>query len=383
MVTGPLGGKIVKRIILAVAIFMVLCGISQATTLHNLTDKSATVAVGWYFPCDDGDNAATSTGKCTITSLINLWLAGFTMTGNLVLSSDANEGMSGGGLADCDNATTSKVLWDATTNKFSCGTDQNAGGTPGVITVANEAGDTTSFPTFVTAATGDLGPKTNANLKYNASTGLYESTGFNAGSLGYTVSKTSGAAGDMSVYEANSTDTHGAGFRGPDSITGDGAYRIKLPDARAAAAGSVLAVTNAGEAGSGTAASPYIQTGSWIVPLLKSQVFTQCFTKESPEATFDRNLWRTPVGITIVAAHCLATGGTSLTGGFQECDGNGANCAGIDGATTMTCTAGTTVDDDGNLSNPSIDAGDFINWTTASVSGTQTEVVVCFDFTMP
>lgn len=39
------------------------------------------------------------------------------------------------------------------------------------ITVANEASDTTCFPVFVTAATGDLGPKTNANLAYNASTG--------------------------------------------------------------------------------------------------------------------------------------------------------------------------------------------------------------------
>lgn len=37
-------------------------------------------------------------------------------------------------------------------------------------TVANEAADTTCFPTFVTAATGDLGPKSNAALTFNAST---------------------------------------------------------------------------------------------------------------------------------------------------------------------------------------------------------------------
>ncbi len=45
-----------------------------------------------------------------------------TLTGHLTLSGDANEGISGGGLADCD-AVKSKLQWDATTNKFSCATE--------------------------------------------------------------------------------------------------------------------------------------------------------------------------------------------------------------------------------------------------------------------
>ena len=49
-----------------------------------------------------------------------------------------------------------------------------AAGTPTDITVANEATDATCFPLFVTAATGDLGPKTNANLKFDSSTGILE-----------------------------------------------------------------------------------------------------------------------------------------------------------------------------------------------------------------
>ena len=40
------------------------------------------------------------------------------------------------------------------------------------ITVANEASDTTCFPLFVTAATGALGPKTNAGLTFNSATGM-------------------------------------------------------------------------------------------------------------------------------------------------------------------------------------------------------------------
>lgn len=45
------------------------------------------------------------------------------------------------------------------------------------VTVANEAADTTCFPLFVTAATGDLAPKTNAALAFNSSTGALTLTG--------------------------------------------------------------------------------------------------------------------------------------------------------------------------------------------------------------
>lgn len=44
--------------------------------------------------------------------------------------------------------------------------------TPTIITVANEGTDTTCFLAFFTAATGDLGPKTNANLAFNSNTGV-------------------------------------------------------------------------------------------------------------------------------------------------------------------------------------------------------------------
>lgn len=47
-----------------------------------------------------------------------------------------------------------------------------SGGVPTTITVANEATDTTCFLAFFTAATGDLAPKTNANLTFNSSTGV-------------------------------------------------------------------------------------------------------------------------------------------------------------------------------------------------------------------
>jgi hypothetical protein len=47
-----------------------------------------------------------------------------TLTGNLNLSNDGNEGVSGGGLVDC-NASNQSLQWDSATNKFSCTTAGN------------------------------------------------------------------------------------------------------------------------------------------------------------------------------------------------------------------------------------------------------------------
>ena len=53
-------------------------------------------------------------------------------------------------------------------------------GTPTDITVADESSDTTCFPLFVTAATGDLGPKSGTNLTFNSSTGILTATSLSA-----------------------------------------------------------------------------------------------------------------------------------------------------------------------------------------------------------
>jgi len=67
-------------------------------------------------------------------------------------------------------------------------------GTPTAITVANEATDTTCFPLFVTAATGDLGPKTNTGLTFNSNTGVLGATGFSGPLTGDVTGNVSGTA---------------------------------------------------------------------------------------------------------------------------------------------------------------------------------------------
>ena len=46
------------------------------------------------------------------------------------------------------------------------------------VTVADESSDTTCFPTFVTAATGNLPPKTGSNLTFNSSSGALTAGSF-------------------------------------------------------------------------------------------------------------------------------------------------------------------------------------------------------------
>ena len=60
------------------------------------------------------------------------------------------------------------------------------------VTVADESSDTTCFPLFVTAATGDLAPKSGTNLAFNSSSGRLDATQFNGNFVGGTVSGTTG-----------------------------------------------------------------------------------------------------------------------------------------------------------------------------------------------
>ena len=82
-------------------------------------------------------------------------------------------------------------------------------------------------------------------------------------------------------------------------------------------------------------------------------------------ATDDFLVWRSPANITISNIHGVLQSGTSVTGGFDECDSNGANCVAVDADIAFD---GLLDSDDGSLSNPTIDAGDWLKWHTTAVS---------------
>ena len=90
------------------------------------------------------------------------------------------------------------------------------------ITVANEATDTSCFPLFATAATGDLGPKTNAGLTFNSNTGLLGATALKSNSS-LTLGVVSGATGSI-IF--NGTTSGVVTLKTADAA---GTYTLTLP----------------------------------------------------------------------------------------------------------------------------------------------------------
>jgi len=103
--------------------------------------------------------------------------------------------------------------------------------------------------------------------------------------------------------------------------------------------------------------------------------FCRTIAITSATTASDAGIFKTPWALTIRSVNVLATGGTNVVGQLDECDANGANCVTVD-TQDITATAGTNAADDGALSNPSIDAADYVGWHTTSVSGTNTRVMV-------
>lgn len=103
-------------------------------------------------------------------------------------------------------ALLSGISYDSGTNTLTV-----TGGVPTTITVANEATDTSCFIGFFTAASGDLGPKTNANLTFNSNTGVL--------TLGQTASASiTGNAGTATALQ-NARTIGGVSFDGTANIT--------------------------------------------------------------------------------------------------------------------------------------------------------------------
>ena len=103
-------------------------------------------------------------------------LAGGTFTGDVTFTGDSSNG-----------------LWDKSASAFVA----NLTGTASIatsITVADESSDTTCFPLFATAATGDLGAKSGSNLTFNSSSGALTATSFVGALTGNVTGNVSGSA---------------------------------------------------------------------------------------------------------------------------------------------------------------------------------------------
>ena len=77
---------------------------------------------------------------------------------------------------------------------------------PTFITVADESSDTTCFPLFATAATGNAAPKTGSNLTFNSNTGILTATGFAGDITGNVTGNASGSSGSCTGNAATATE---------------------------------------------------------------------------------------------------------------------------------------------------------------------------------
>jgi len=152
-----------------------LTGVSGSGS--GIAIKNSGSIVGTAGTINFGDNlsvSAISGGSVTVTATAGVSTSQFdvnkldvsgisTFSGNI----DVNADLDVDGHTNLDNVSIAGVV---TATSFSGPATQ--------VTVNDESSDTTCFPTFVTAATGNLSPKTGSNLSFNSSTGVLSATSF-------------------------------------------------------------------------------------------------------------------------------------------------------------------------------------------------------------
>src|SRR6056300_194900 len=169
------------------------------------------------------DKFRVGTGTFTGASTGNLTIA----TGTLVANIEGN--VTGDVTGNADTATTLEtarniggVSFNGSANINLPGVNtagnQDTSGTAAIattVTVADESSDTTCFPLFATAATGDLGAKSGSNLTFNSSTGVLAATTFSGSGASLTsldgsnISSGTIAAARVATLNQNTSGTAG------------------------------------------------------------------------------------------------------------------------------------------------------------------------------
>ena len=108
---------------------------------------------------------------------------------------------------------------------------QIAIGNATTLTIADESSDTTCFPLFATAATGDLAPKSGSNLAFNSATGALTATSFvGDGSTLTGIASTSldgcGYQNDQTISSGTYSIASGKGMHSVGPITNNGTVTV-------------------------------------------------------------------------------------------------------------------------------------------------------------
>jgi hypothetical protein len=160
---------------------------SALTDLNGSNIASGTIAAARVATL----NQNTTGSAATLTTARNIGGVSFDGSANINLpgvNTSGNQDTSGNAATATALATARTiggVSFDGTANINLPGVNtsgsQDTSGTAAIattITVADESSDTTCFPLFATAATGNLAPKSGSNLAFNSSNGTLTATAF-------------------------------------------------------------------------------------------------------------------------------------------------------------------------------------------------------------
>ena len=210
-------------------------------TAGAATETALNIGAGW----DTGINLNANT-------LVNIGDAGtdftsgggLTLAGHVTLSSDVNEGLSGGGLIDCEGAS-NKLTWDSATNKFQCEADQGAGSGTSKWTEAGGLLYPNNFSTVdlsigASSLTAPFSVDVSDNIvrigdgvsdAFDPTITFYASDATNSGSLSYTDSDQFSFTGGNIIFGGNLSSTSATALIDFSSVThgSAAAQGLKLP----------------------------------------------------------------------------------------------------------------------------------------------------------
>lgn len=106
---------------------------------------------------------------------------------------------------------------------------------------------------------------------------------------------------------------------------------------------------------------------------------TKCTTINAATASSDFMVESFPYPITLRRAKYFQLGATNWVGQFQNCNSAGASCTDVQSADSTVTTSAVNVT---SFSDSAIAADEIIAIKTTSVSGTNTQTIVCFDYTV-
>jgi hypothetical protein len=183
---------------LTASVTMTLQG-GDAAVLSIAAAKTATISNTLTFTGTDASSVAFGTGGTVAYQ--GGTLAQFASTTSLELKTLISDETGSGALVFATSPTLVTPLLGTPTS----GVLTNCTGLVSFL-VADEASDTTCFPLFVTAATGELGPKSNAGLTFNSSTAVLTATGFSGPLTGNVTGNLTGNA-DTVTWANEASDT--------------------------------------------------------------------------------------------------------------------------------------------------------------------------------